>query len=284
MRLFLKLLLPIISIFCFCSLASSQQENAIALMQSMIEKSKQVKTIEYNAVMSERIKGKMVVKRSFFKINNSPVKIYVQQSFIGIKLDALYVEGTNNNQLLVATIGFPWIQVSLDPMGKKVRDNHHHTIFEAGFSYFTSVIVAIIKSHPKSIKIALEGSEFKNSHDCYKIVLYNDTFQMVDYRVKENENLTTIAKRMYTNDYMMLENNPTIHYYGHVKPGQLIKIPNSYAQKMILYLDKDILMPVQIDIYDNKGLYGSYSYNNLTINKQFAWDEFNTTFKSYHFR
>jgi LysM repeat protein len=250
----------------------------------MIENSEKVNTIEYNAVMSERIKGKMVVKKSFFKINTSPVKIYVRQSFIGIKLDALYVEGTNNNKLLIATIGFPWIQVSLDPKGKRVRENHHHTIFEAGFTYFSNVIEAIIKSHPDDIKIELEGSEIKDGKDCYKIVLYNNNFQFIEYTVQENENLTTIAKRMYTNDYMILENNPKIENYNDVKPGQVIKIPNSYASKMVLYLDKTILMPVQIDIFDNKGLYGSYSYNNLQINKQFEWDEFSPTNKNYHFR
>ncbi len=283
---FLKIvLLLIFSIIISCFAINSQStDDAVKLLQSMIENSEKVNTIEYNAVMSERIKGKMVVKKSFFKINNSPVKIYVRQSFIGIKLDALYVEGTNNNKLLIATIGFPWIQVSLDPKGKRVRENHHHTIFEAGFTYFSNVIEAIIKSHPDDIKIELEGSEIKDGKDCYKIVLYNNNFQFINYTVQANENLTTIAKCMYTNDYMILENNPKIENYNDVKPGQVIKIPNSYASKMVLYLDKSILMPVQIDIFDNKGLYGSYSYNNLQINKQFEWDEFSPTNKNYHFR
>lgn len=283
---FLKIvLLLIFSIIISCFAINSQStDDAVKLLQSMIENSEKINTIEYNAVMSERIKGKMVVKKSFFKINNSPVKIYVRQSFIGIKLDALYLEDTNNNKLLIATIGFPWIQVSLDPKGKRVRENHHHTIFEAGFTYFSNVIEAIIKSHPNDIKIELEGSEIKDGKDCYKIVLYNNNFQFINYTVQANENLTTIAKRMYTNDYMILENNPKIENYNDVKPGQVIKIPNSYASKMVLYLDKTILMPVQIDIFDNKGLYGSYSYNNLQINKQFDWDEFSPTNKNYHFR
>lgn len=284
MKFYSKYFLVSLLSIAFYTKLSSQSTDAVNLLQQMIEKSHQVKTIQYNAVMNERIKGKMVIKKSFFKINNSPVKIYVQQSFIGIKLDALYVEGTNNDKLLVSTIGFPWIQISLDPKGKRVRENHHHTIFEAGFGYFTDVIDAIIKLHPADIKIELEGSEVKDGRDCYKLVLYNNNFQFINYTIQKNETLTSIAKRMYTNDYMMLENNPKIDNYTDVKPGQVIKIPNSYATKMILYLDKNILMPVQIDIFDNAGLYGSYSYNNLIINKQFAWDEFNKTFKYYHFR
>jgi hypothetical protein len=83
---------------------------------------------------------------------------------------------------------------------------------------------------------------------------------------------------------MLLERNSGINYYNTIKAGQIIQIPNAYGSKLVLYLDASVMLPIQIDIYDDLGLFGSYFYNDLVINKPFAWDEFNATFKEYGFR
>ena len=83
---------------------------------------------------------------------------------------------------------------------------------------------------------------------------------------------------------MILEKNPKIDDYSDVVPGQVINIPTIYGKQLVLFLDKNLLLPVEIDIYDDCGLYASYLYKNLKINKQFAWNEFSTTYKDYHFK
>ena len=264
--------------------ANCQEQDSFYFLKSMIDSARNVKTIEYEALMSERIGKKMVDKTSFFKINISPYKLYVRQSFIGITIEGIFNEGFNNNKLLVATIGFPWIQINLDPKSKRVRDNHHHTIYETGFNYFVSIIDDILKNHLNEVETSCEGSETKNGHDCYKIIITNKQFSYTNYSVRQGEDLTSIAKNMNTNDFMILEKNPKIKYYNSVKAGQVILVPTFYAKQMVLYLDKNLMLPVQIDIYDDKGLYAAYSYNKLVVNKHFAWNEFNATFKDYHFR
>jgi hypothetical protein len=264
--------------------ARSQEPDPIRILNNMIDSAKNVKTIEYEALMSERIGKKMVDKISFFKININPFKLYVRQSFIGITIEGIFNEGFNSNKMLVTTIGFPWIQINLDPKSKRVRDNHHHTIYETGFNYFVSIIEIILKNHLNEVDASIEKSETKNGHDCYKILIINRQFNYINYIVKQGEDLTSISKRMNTNDFMILERNSKIKYYNSVKPGQNILVPTFYARQMVLYLDKKLMLPVQIDIYDDKGLYAAYSYNKLIINKTFAWNEFNATFKDYHFR
>jgi len=261
------------------------QSTALDILQSMVQKADQVKTIEYEAIMNERIGKKMVVKKSFFKINNSPLDIYVKQSFIGIKLDALYCQGINNNQLLIATVGFPWIRANLDPKGKRVRANHHHTIFEAGFTFFVNITNEIINKHKNDIELSIvSDNEIRDGRNCYKILIDAKTFKYVPYTVEKGEDLTTIAKRNNLNDYMILEKNPKIDDYSDVVPGQVINIPTIYGKQLVLFLDKNLLLPVEIDIYDDCGLYASYLYKNLKINKQFTWNEFSTTYKDYHFK
>jgi hypothetical protein len=185
---------------------------------------------------------------------------------------------------LISTVGFPWINTLLDPKGKKVRNNHHHTIYETGFNYFVSVINDLLKSHYNELLLSYDGEEMIHNKLCHKITIVDDSFKYIKYTVKPGENLSSIANRLFINDYMILELNPEIDYYNDVKPGQVIKIPSVYAKRMILYLDKKLMLPIQIDIYDDKGLYAGYSYLNLVINPTFAWNEFNTTFKGYHFR
>ena len=264
---------------------SQSNPNAFEILQLMIQRANQVKTIEYNAIMNERIGKKMVKKESYFKINNSPLNIYVKQSFIGITLDALYCQGLNKNRLLIATVGFPWIQTSLDPLGNRVRANHHHTIFEAGFTFFVNITNEIVNQHKNDVELSIvSDNEIKDGRNCYKISINAKSFKFVPYTVGKGENLTTIAKRNNLNDYMILEKNPKIDDYLDVVTGQVINIPTMYGKQLVLFLDKDLLLPVEIDIFDDLGLYATYMYKNLKINKQFAWNEFSPTYNGYHFR
>lgn len=279
-----KKLFVITCFICLASVVKAQTPEPLQMLKTMSQKAKEVKTIRYNAVMNERIDDDMVVKNSFFKINVSPRKIYVAQSFIGIKLDGLYCEGWNKNLLLVATVGFPWLQLSLDPLGSRVRDNHHHTIFEAGFNYFVEVVDEFITNRKDEIIITNAGKVVAFDRNCYKINIEIKNFRIIKYTVQQGENLTTIAKKLFINDYKILELNPKIDDYLDVLPGQIINIPSAYAKNMSLYIDLENMLPVQIDINDEKGLYGSYGYKNLIINVPFDHDEFSAIYKGYHFR
>ena len=278
-----RILLTLISIFGLSPIWA-QNPNPEEILQTMIAKAKEVNTIRYQAVMSERINDEMVVKNSFFKINNSPRNIYVAQSFIGIKLDGLYCQGWNNNQLLIATVGFPWIQVNLDPLGSRVRDKHHHTIFEAGFNYFVDVVDQMLIKHRSEIDITSSGKLTAYNRICYKINMQVKAYKIVKYTVQQGETLPTIAKNQLINDYKILELNPEIDDFWDIKPGQVINIPSVYGKSVSLYIDVENMLPVQIDIYDEKGLYGSYGYKNLIINVPFEHDEFSAKYKGYHFR
>ncbi|HOT15827.1 MAG TPA: DUF1571 domain-containing protein [Bacteroidales bacterium] len=289
MKMILNLANKFLKYFCLALVllvnhSAHAEDYAIQLLEQMRQKANEVKTLRYDAVMNERIKGKMVEKVSSFKINTSPEKIYVAQSFIGIKLDALYCQGWNNNQLRVATVGFPWLELNLDPLGSMVRNNHHHTIFEAGFTYFVNIIGQIVDDPNRQLTITYMGNVKRNGISCQRINICNKKYAIIKYQIKAGENLTTIAKRLNINDYKILELNPEIDDYTDVKPGQIINIPNTYAKSLDLFIDETIMLPVLIDIYDENGQYGSYGYKNLVINKPFAADEFSITYKDYHFK
>ena len=78
-----------------------------------------------------------------------------------------------------------------------------------------------------------------------------------------------------------MDKNPAIHDYDDVRSGQLIKIPNDYSPKMVLYIDKKRKIPLIIKVYDEDGLYQQYEFKNVKVNPTFSADEFSKSNPAY---
>lgn len=281
---FKLLLLTIVNVFAFETKLFTNNKDPLQIIHQMIDETKKIKTLRYQAIINERIDGKMIEKFSFFKINIQPLKLYVSQQFMGINLDGLYVEGWNNNKLLVATIGFPWLQLSLDPLGSRVRNNHHHTIFEAGYSYFANIIEKLLINNLNELSINYLGLEKYHNQECFKIKIEIKNYRINQYTLAKGENISSVAKKFLINDYKILELNPQFKSYNEGAAGKVIKIPNYYAQKLVLYINKQSFLPALLQLYDEIGLYAEYGFINVLINKPFEADEFSPTYKNYHFK
>jgi len=80
-----------------------------------------------------------------------------------------------------------------------------------------------------------------------------------------------------------LKKNKEIKNFGDVKPGQIIIIPNAYARKTVLYIDKNTYLPILQTMYDDIGLFEQYEFYNLQLNPKIAEEEFTKEYKGYHF-
>jgi len=206
-------------------------------------------------------------------MNASPRKVYLYLK----GPEVVWIEGKNNGNALVNPDGFPYINLNLDPLGSIMRENQHHTIYEVGFDYFADVI---------KNSIGLAGEKFDDyfkcggtltwdSHECYLLTAEYPDFKYVDYTVLKRETLVTIGRKLKVSDYMLLEiNSDKVDNYNDVKANQKIKVPNRYASKMILYIDKELLLPRVIKVYDEKGLFESYEYHDLQMNIKIPDEEF----------
>ena len=180
---------------------------------------------------------------------------------------------------------FPYVNLNLSPFNSLVRKNHHHTIYEIGFAYIGSVINYNILNRKDEFYSGLnyDGEvEWKNKK-YYKLTLDNKSFGFIDYTVQSGENLYTIGKKFMVSDYMILANNKSISNYDDVKPGRVIKIPNCFAKKIELYLDKGNFLPVIEVIYDDKGLFAQYEFTSLVVNGILKPEEFTPKYKDYKF-
>ena len=57
-----------------------------------------------------------------------------------------------------------------------------------------------------------------------------------------------------------------------------------YASKTLMYIDVQTKLPIALKIFDNGGLYESYEFRDIVINKAFDKEEFLKDFKDYKFK
>ena len=91
-----------------------------------------------------------------------------------------------------------------------------------------------------------------------------------------------IARKLNLSEYMILEKNKLSNYTS-VKAGQTIKVPNMYAKKVVLYIDKINLMPIYQEVHDDQGMFEEYHYINLIVNPVLDADDFSKQNPEYKF-
>lgn len=284
--LFLRLLrffLCLILIF-HISLSSSYSQDAHDLCRKMIAQIKQVQSLKFTFRKEERINGKMMNDKSFVKLQVSPFMVYYKQEYPKEGLELLYVQGSNDNQALINTNGFPYINVNLDPYGNTVRENQHHTVHNMGLGVMAAILEYLLNHYSVQAKsmVKVSGQTIWDGNECYIIAMDNPNFKYENYTVKKDETLLTIASRRKLSEHMILEKN-RLDDFTSVSEGQVIKIPTDYAKSMILYLDKKRLVPLVTKVYDDIGLYELYEYYGLELNCKFDPEEFKSSFKDYNF-
>lgn len=260
-------------------------QHALEIIESMFERTKKISTLKYKMNKLERIDGQMVKQQSFTKVQRNPYKVYVRQLYPKEGVEVLFVENTNDGQLLINPNGFPWVNINMDPHSSLVRKDQHHTIFNAGFDHLINVLEFLFDKYGEEVAsmISLKDTVMWNSRLCYVITLNNKNFQFIDYKVKEGENLDTLAKKFMITQHMIMENNPDIDDVNDIAMGQTIKIPNSYSPAMELYIDTRELIPLVMKVYDDKGLFEHYEYLEVEINPVIYDVEFNEDYEDYGF-
>lgn len=280
-------------VFCLAALLSclfmsrlgySQKNDPSAreLIFKMIKSIDAVERFKYNLKITERGKKGFNYYESSVKLNRSPRKIYVYIK--GIEL--IWVSGWNGNKAYVKPNSFPYINLSLDPLGSLMRQDQHHTLNEMGFDYFASIVeyMALKVGDRFDQYFKLEGEERYNNRPCYKITITNKDYAYENYTVGERESITTIARKLHISEYKILEVNPKLtDYFDILKKGQVLKVPNAYAKDVVLYIDQLYNLPIGVKVSDDKGLFEQYDYFFLQVNPKIEDTEFTTGYKDYKF-
>lgn len=280
----------IISSFSFSQTKAPTLEEYGQVIEKMKVSIAAIKTTSFDFVKNERYKGKIVNSKQFVKQNVSPSKIYMhllEGPNSGTEL--LFIPAENGGKARVSAGKFV-PTISLSPFSDLVRDNQRNTIYELGFSYMGNLIYKnYLKYKDKGQELIdagwakYEGIIKYDGRDCHKITMENKDYAIIKYTVKEGDNCRKIAKELLLDEYSFYELNPAIKSSTDIKPGQVIMIPNTFCQKILVYIDVATSLPVYQKIWDTKGVVGEYAFLNLKINPTFAADEFTEKFAGYGF-
>jgi Protein of unknown function (DUF1571). len=261
-------------------------QDAVSISQQMFSTVKSIKSVQYTFNSKERVaNGKIHEERSTFKVNVAPFKLYMYQYVPKKDLQVLYVSGQNGGKAKVNPGSFPWVNLNLEPEGDLMLQDRHHGIFDAGFGYTISLLEYLMNKYPdqKDQLIKYNGVYKLQGVDCYYLTFTNPNYKLITYVAGFNETPISIAKKNHLNFYSIIDNNKSLKPTEVIKPGTKLQIPNDYALKMELLIHKDKLYPVHLKIYDHKGVYEEYYFQQVTLNPPFKDIDFSEKNPDYKF-
>ena len=261
-------------------------QDAIEITQKMIEKAKSINSLSFHIIAKERFDNRYVTQKAFIKKQITPKRIYYKQLIPETGAEVL-LNANYTRKALVNPNSFPWTNLTLDPYGSILRDTQHHNIHEAGFDYLVEILSYLTNKYKDNIEKMNSYKGVIDYHDisCYKIEFNNPFFKMYSYTVTENTTPTALAKKLHIGDYLILERNPAYKdYLDVIKKGQVITIPNDYAKRLVILIDKSNYLPIYMEIYDDRGLLEQYQFTDINTNPKFTEMDFSEKNKSYGFK
>ncbi|WP_343858575.1 DUF1571 domain-containing protein [Fulvivirga kasyanovii] len=259
-----------------------QKPTGPEITREMFSATKEIETLIYRMKKMERIDGEMITQTSFVKLRRNPFKVYTRQESPNDGLEVLYKKG--DNSALINPNGFPWLNLKLDPHGSRMRKEQHHTIHNAGYDHVVAILEHLFDKYKSQIHTltSLESTTWNNK-DCWKVEFKNPHFKYSKYTVGAGESITSIAEKYKLSSHMILEVNEGLEGYHDVSKGQVITIPNDYSPQMSLVIDKQIMVPLAMKVYDDKGLYEYYEFSDVKINPEIDDAEFTEDYHEYGF-
>lgn len=277
-------------IVSFCALISLSftDPNKLSVdqkVQQVFESTRQIKSLKYDFVRTERIRGKFESNQSSVKMIRRPYQVYMRLQEPQDGIEVLYPHPQDEKRALVNPNGFPWVNLKLDPKGNLMRSGQHHTILDCGYDHVVSVMEYLFYKHKDNITDILHdlGTAEVNGRKCEVVSLVNPDFGYFDHTVKKGESIASIALKNRLNEYLIYEKNNQLGLFSGVNEGDVIKIPTDYASKMFLYIDQEKQIPLKLEIYDEVGLFEKYEFKNVEINPDIAAEEFSYGFTAYDF-
>lgn len=266
-----------------CSQISKEHLKDFKIISDMMDSAKKITSIRYKMKSMERIENGWNRASTQIKLQINPRKSYLLNTESNIEI--LYNSTESATKCLVKPHTFPYVSLNLDPRGNLIRKNQHFTILELGYDFTVRTIaVALSKEKEQIIKhLTLVGKVEKNNMHCIMLIYENLNFAYHDYVVQPKETVTSIAAKLVVNDYMVRTKNKLYNDYGYLKVGSVIKIPSFYCKKGVFYIDEKTMLPISVSIFDEVGLFESYDYYEVELNKHIPDNEFKKDFKGYKF-
>lgn len=267
-----KLLLGLALSFGFVGVSTAQDVNDIA--KKVLQACADAKSISYDFYAFERFSGSKTVNSEVkIKFQASPLKVYADAQK-PTKAILSYVPSSNSKVHVRKGL-----KIRLDLYSSMLMKDQHHPISKAGFGTFKNIIEKSIKSKGLNLSspklsnfIRLKGSTTYDGKACWVAEIVDNDYKIINHTVKSDEkDIWYLGQKLAVPEYKIQEMN---NIKTDLTPGQVIKVPSSYAKKTTVYIDKATYLPIYQKMEDDEGVYEIYEFKNLKINQKFTDADF----------
>ena len=238
-----------------------------------------LRTLRLSIAARERIGSKYMPAFSTAKINTSPLRLYLKNQ---AGVEVLYATGENSGDAWVYPGSFPYVTLSLDPLGSMMRRNQHHTALQIGFGVITGLLQAndqqADQAYLRSFRYV--GDSLFQRRACYVLRSDFPRFRYVATRARLHDTPATVAARFGCGEYRVLERNH-LSPSDHLTEGQALQVPNAYGSCTVVLVDPQSFLPASVSVFDDRGLYERYEFSNVVANQPIAPAEFTKGYKDY---
>ena len=281
-----KIYFTILTLALLWPVTSIHAQSAREIVESSVVAMKSCKTLKGKIERSERLKGEMEKAKMFFKVRFNPYSVYIYNYYPDEGSEVLFKKGWNNNKAHIHPNKFPFVNVNLKPTGDLLLKDRHHTIMDVGFVYTLNVVQFLLDERGDEFDkyVRKEKDVVYDGEPCWVISIDYDEYGFEDYTVQAGEDLIKIDQKLRVPAFKVLEINDDVKDYFDVKAGDVIKVPNIYAQKVVLFVSKKNRLPIVQIIYDDNGLFEKYEYQGIEVNPPLKDGEFTPDWPDYEFK
>ncbi|GAC1368074.1 MAG: hypothetical protein NVSMB30_03810 [Hymenobacter sp.] len=238
-----------------------------------------LKTLRCTVKAQERIDGRIHDARSIMKLTYRPMRIYIKNQK---GVEVLWVTGQNNGNAWVYPASFPYVTLSLDPNGRLMRGNQHHTALQAGFGTISDLLrtTGLRQDNGYSRSFRFVGDTVLQGRTSYVLRSDFPQFRYVAYKAGRNETIATVAERFGCGEYRIIERND-LSIGEKIPEGKVLQVPNAYGRRTVLCVDAKTYLPTMVQVNDDKGLFEKFEFIDVVPNQPIAPEEFTRNYKGY---
>lgn len=238
-----------------------------------------LKTLRCTVKAQERAAGNINKARSIMKLTYNPVRIYIKTHK---DVEVLWLAGQNNGDAWVYPAAFPYVTLSLDPKGKLMRGNQHHTALQAGFGTISDLLrtTNLRQDNSFSRSFRYTGDTLLLGRTCHVLRSNYPQFRYVSYKAGKNETISSVAERFGCGEYRVIERNG-LSIGEKIPEGKVLQVPNAYGRRTTVCVDPRTFLPTMVQVDDDKGLFEKFEFADVIANQPIPLAEFSKDYKGY---
>ena len=268
--------------------AGSYDAGALAALDAMSAAADKLQDYTMQLVKRELLEKELSDPETLVVKWQRPQRIYLHEiagTFKG--QEVLYAPGWNKNRIKVHKGSFPDITLNLDPYGNLAMGHAHHPVPEVSLVRLVALVADNVRrlQAKKFGSVSALGEETLWGRRAAKIeVLAPPTGTTPT--IEKGQTLWDVARASGQDMYVILHANRRRGWTqaDHPKPGDAVIVPEFYAGRMTLWVDDELRLPLQIDLYDHDGrLYEHYEHHDLAVGVGLKDADFDPKNRAYRF-